>query len=364
MNTLSEDELQLAGSSPPIQDRWGWIAVAIGIASLLISGCDKQPNLPHLNAGGSTLIHPLMLKWEAEYKNAKKGDVAYQSIGSGEGILQMTAKTIDIGFSDAPMNDEQLKKCSADGSEPLHIPVIMGAVVPIYNLEGIDEPLRFTGTLLADIYLGKVKKWNDKAIKDLNPDAALPDKSIAVVHRSDGSGTTYIWVDYLNKISADWKKRVGVGTSVNWPTGTGQVGNEGVSKEVSQTSGAIGYVELIFALQNSLKFGWVKNREGEFIEPTMQAVSEAATNSLLIIPEDLRFSITNATGKESYPISGTTWAIVYEKIPADKAQTVKDFLRWLVHEGQEIAVPLHYARLPNGLVWRADEKINRIKTAP
>jgi phosphate transport system substrate-binding protein len=303
----------------------------------------------------------MMSKWADEYKKSKGVEVNYQSVGSGGGIQQMTAKTFDFGCTDGPMNEEQLKKCRDEGAEAIHIPLVMGAVVPTYNLDEVKEPLRFSGPLLADIFLGKVKKWNDKAIQELNPKAALPDKEMVVVHRSEGSGTTYIWADYLSKVSPDWKQKVGVGASLNWPVGIGQKGNEGVAGQVSRSAGAIGYVELIYALQNNMKFGWVKNKEGEFIEPSLKSVTAAGDNSLSNIRDDLRYSITDAAGKDSYPISGTVWAVIYEKLPAGKGQAVVDYLRWVLHDGQEMAEPLHYARLPKGLIEKANKKLDQIK---
>jgi phosphate transport system substrate-binding protein len=259
------------------------------------------------------------------------------------------------------MNEEQIQKCRDNGSEPVHIPLALGAVVPVYNLKGVDQPLKFTGPVLADIYLGKIKKWNHKAIAKLNPDVELPAQDIVVIHRSDGSGTTYIWVDYLAKVSPQWKKDIGVATSVNWPTGIGQKGNEGVAGQVRRSSGAIGYVELIYALQNDMTYGQVQNREGKFIKPSTASVTAAAGAALKTIRDDLRFSLTDAPGKDSYPISGANWAVVYSKLPAGKGQKVLDFLRWVTHEGQEYCDELHYARLPKGLVTRLEKKLDSIE---
>ncbi len=331
-------------------------AVAISALSCGCGGGAKR-----LNAGGSTFVYPMMTKWADEYRKATTIEVNYQSIGSGGGIQQMTAKTFDFGCTDGPMNDEQLEKCRATGSEPLHIPLVLGAVVPTYNLDGVDQPLKFTGPVLADIYLGTIKKWNDRALRDLNPGVSLPDKEIVVIHRSDGSGTTYIWVDYLAKVSDQWQKKIGVGTSVDWPVGIGQKGNEGVSGQVRRSAGSIGYVELIYALQNDMKYGLVKNKEGEFIKADLKSVTSAADASLKTIPDDLRYSITDASGKDSYPISGTVWAVVYDKLPGRKGQQVVDFLRWVTHEGQEHCEELHYSRLPQGLVARLEKKLDSIQ---
>jgi phosphate transport system substrate-binding protein len=336
----------------------GWLLPLLGVVAFAAAGCGSGKRL---NAGGSTFVYPMMSKWAAEYEKAAGVQVNYQSIGSGGGIQQMTAKTFDFGCTDGPMNEEQLEKCRETGSEPLHIPLVLGAVVPTYNLEGVTEPLMFTGALLADIYLGNVKKWNDLAIRALNPAAALPDKEIVVVHRSDGSGTTYIWVDYLAKVSKQWAKDIGVGTSVNWPVGIGQKGNEGVAGQVRRSAGSIGYVELEYALQNKMSVGHVRNREGVFVKPTLETVTAAANASLKTIPEDLRYSITDAPGQDSYPISGTVWAVVYDKLPAGKGQKVVDFLRWVTHEGQEHCAGLNYSRLPKGLVERLEKKLDQIK---
>jgi phosphate transport system substrate-binding protein len=336
--------------------------LASSIATLcclvLVSGCGSSKRL---NAGGATFVYPIMSKWASEYKKATGIEVNYQSIGSGGGIQQMTARTFDFGCSDGPLNDEQLEKCRDNGAEAVHIPLVMGAVVPVYNLQGVEGPLKFTGAVLADIFLGKIKKWNDQAIQELNPGVEFPDKEIVVIHRSDGSGTTYIWVDYLSKVNPAWKKKVGVGTSVNWPTGIGQKGNEGVAGQVRRTTGSIGYVELIYALQNDISFGLVQNKEGEFVKASLESVTAAANASLKEIPDDLRFSITDAPGKGSYPISGTNWAVVYQKLPAKKGQMVVDFLRWVTHEGQEYTADLHYARLPKGLVKRLEKKLDAIE---
>jgi phosphate transport system substrate-binding protein len=318
---------------------------------------------PRLNAGGSTFIYPVMSKWMHEYDTAKHVQVNYQSVGSGGGIQQMTVKTFDFGCTDGAMNDEQLKRASETGGAVAHIPLVMGAVVPTYNLPSVKEELRFSGPVLAGIFLGKITKWNDPALQALNPGVKLPDEEIAVMHRSDGSGTTYIWVDYLAKVSPDWKSKVGVGTSVNWPAGEGQKGNEGVAGEVQRTEGAIGYIEFIYAMQNKMQFGAVQNKEGVFVKATPESVTAAANSALATIPDDLRYSITDAPGKDSYPISGTSWAVIYVNEPAGKGQEVVDFLRWVIHDGQKYADALHYAKLPQGLVARADKKLDSIKVA-
>jgi phosphate transport system substrate-binding protein len=317
-----------------------------------------------LNGGGSTFVYPMMSKWTSEYEKAKGVQVNYQAIGSGGGIQQMTAKTFDFGCTDAPMNEEQLQKCRASGGGVVHIPLVMGAVAITYNLDEVKEPLRFSGPVLADIFLGNVKRWNDKALKALNPGADLPDKDIVVVHRSDGSGTTYVFVEYLSKVSPAWKEKVGLGTSVNWPVGIGQKGSEGVAGHVRRAPGSLGYVELTYALQNDMKVGKVRNREGEFVTPNTESAKAAAAAALSDIPDDLRYSITDAPGKESYPISCTVWAVCYDKLPPGKGKAVVNFLRWVTHEGQEYAEAMHYVRLPAGLVERLDKKLDTIQAGP
>jgi phosphate transport system substrate-binding protein len=333
--------------------------LVLGMSLLGLLGCGGGK--PRINGAGATFIYPMMSKWAAEYNKAKGVEVNYQSIGSGGGIQQMTAKTADFGSSDGPMNDEQLQKARETGGEVIHVPLAMGAVVPAYNLEGVDEPLTFTGTVLADIFLGKIKKWNDNAIRDLNPNIILPNKDIGVVHRSDGSGTTYVWVDYLSKVSPAWKQKVGVGTSVDWPVGEGAKGNEGVADRIKATPGALGYIELIYALQNDIKFGLVKNKEGVAIKADLKSVSAAAENALKDIPEDLRYSITDAAGKDSYPISGTNWAVLYVNQPAKEGKLVVDFLRWVIRDGQQYCEGLHYAKLPPGIVERGEKKLDSVQ---
>jgi phosphate transport system substrate-binding protein len=339
---------------------WGMTGLWAALAAALVGcgGCGSGK--PRLNGAGSTFVYPMMSKWAAEYDRSKGIEVNYQSIGSGGGIQQMTAKTADFGCTDGPMNDEQLEKAMEVGGPVIHIPLVMGAVVPAYNLPGVKEQLTFSGPVLADIYLGKIKKWNDKAIKELNPGVKLPDQGIGVVHRSDGSGTTYVWVDYLAKVSTEWKKQVGVATSVNWPVGEGAKGNEGVSGRVKASTGALGYVELIYALQNDIKFGRVRNKEGTAVQPSLESVTAAAENALTKIPEDLRYSITNAGGKDSYPISGTVWAVIYLKQPAGTGRQVVDFLRWVTHEGQQFCADLKYAKLPPGLVSRLEKRLDSV----
>ncbi|MBY0230839.1 MAG: phosphate ABC transporter substrate-binding protein PstS [Gemmataceae bacterium] len=333
--------------------------IALGLLAFL-PGCSGGKSKPRLNAGGATFIFPMMSTWTSEYDKAKGVEINYQSIGSGGGIQQMTAQTFDFGCSDGPMNQEQLDKAKTKGGDVIHVPLVMGAVVPAYSLKDVAEPLRFTGPLLADIFLGKVKKWNDPAIKEANPGVDLPDLEIAVVHRSDGSGTTYIWADYLAKVSKEWKEKVGVGTSVNWPVGVGQKGNEAVARQTKQTEGAIGYIELTYALQNDIAYGLVKNKAGVFVKPSLESVTAAANSAVTDIPDDLRYSITDAPGKDSYPVSGTSWAVLYTKQGAERGPHVKDFLHWATHEGQKHCHALHYATLPEGLVKRIEKKLELV----
>jgi phosphate transport system substrate-binding protein len=342
----------------------------LGAMSVLATGCannntgastsNSSTTIKRLDGAGSSFVNPMMQEWTSVYQKEKGINVNYQSKGSGAGIAMMSKKLVDFGCSDAPLNEEQLQEAKKNGGEVVHVPLVMGGVVPAYNLSGLSKPIQFSGAVLADIFLGKIKKWNDPALVSLNNDLTLPDLEIAVVHRSDGSGSTYIWVDYLSKVSPDWKKTVGVGTSVNWPCGVGQKGTEGVSAHVQRTPGAIGYVELLYALQNKIPYGAVENAEHEFIQASLQSVTAAANGALTTIPEDLRYSLTNPAGRGAYPISGTVWAVVYIKQPDEKSRALVEFLRWLTHDGQKHVEELHYAKLPPGLVERADKKIERI----
>jgi phosphate transport system substrate-binding protein len=338
------------------------LAVALPFAA----GCRRNSGASaaeSLNAGGATFIYPMMAKWAFEYNKEKGVQVAYASTGSGTGVAQMIEKTIDFGCSDAPMNPEQLKKAKEMGGDVVHIPLAMGGVVPALNLDEVkDKTIRFTGEVLAEIYLGKIKKWNDPMLQALQePGVILPDKDIVVVHRSDGSGTTYIWVDYLCKKSEEWKNGPGRGTTINWPAGVGQKGNEGVTAHVKQTPGAIGYIELIYAIQNGVKYGSVKNKDGNFVLAELDTVTSAAAGALKEIPEDLRYSLTDAPGKDSYPISGTNWAIVYVNQSADKGKAIYDFLWWVTHDGQKMCESLHYAREPQEITARIEKQLEKIK---
>jgi phosphate transport system substrate-binding protein len=308
----------------------------------------SAPNVT-INGAGATFPYPLYSKWFDEYQKIHSNvRINYQSIGSGGGIKQVTAGTVFFGASDGPMSEDQLKAAPAP---ILHLPTVLGAVVPVYNIPGVTRPLQFSGPTLADIYLGKITKWNDARIAKDSPGVTLPATDIVVVHRSDGSGTTYIWCDFLSKVSADYKQKVGVGTSVSWPAGVGGKGNEGVSGLVQQTPGAIGYVELIYALQNRIPFGSVRNSAGEFVTASLDSVTAAAARAAANMPADFRVSITNADGAGVYPIASFTWILLSEK-PDDKerARLMVDFMKWALTDGQRFAADLHYAPLPKAVV--------------
>jgi phosphate transport system substrate-binding protein len=336
--------------------------LAVGTVALAVVGRAEDPKkAERLNGGGSTFVYPMMEKWSAVYHKAKGIEVNYLSIGSGGGIQQMTAKTCDFGCTDAPLNEEQLKAARDAGGEVVHVPVVLGAVVPAYNLPDVKGPVNFSGPVLADIYLGKITKWNDPALAKINGGVKLPDLEIAVTHRADGSGTSFVFTDYLSKVSPDWKKQVGAGTRVDWPTGTGAKGSTSVAGLVAKTKGGIGYVELTYALsQKDLQFGGVQNQDGKVVRATPASVTAAAA-SLKDVPDDLRFSLTNAPGKDSYPICGATWVVCYVKQPKDKAKALKDFLTWATHDGQDEAKGLNYARLPKAVVEQCEKKIDLIK---
>jgi phosphate transport system substrate-binding protein len=312
-----------------------------------------------INGAGATFPYPIYSKWFSEYSKLHPDvSINYQSIGSGGGVRQVIAQTVFFGASDTPMTDEQLK--SAPGPI-LHLPTVLGAVVPIYNLPGVGD-LKFTGPLIADIYLGKIKKWNDPAIAKINQGMTLPATDIVVAHRSDGSGTTFIFVDYLSKVSPEFKAKVGANASVNWPTGVGGKGNEGVAGLVTQTPGAIGYVELIYALQNKISFGAVQNASGEFIKASPDAVTKAAAGAT--IPSDFRVSITNAPGAGAYPISSFTWMLLYQT-PSDtvRSKMMVDFMKWALGDGQKFASDMGYAPVPASVVQQELTALGTIKVS-
>jgi len=312
-----------------------------------------------LNGAGATFPYPMYSKWFSEY-NKLHPDIQfnYQSIGSGGGIRQVLAGTVDFGATDGPMTDEQLAQAK---TKILHIPTVLGADVPAYNIPGVTEELKFTPELLANIFLGKITSWNDAALAKANPGVNLPNQPIIVIHRSDGSGTTYIFTDYLSKVSTDWKNQVGKGTSVKWPVGLGGKGNEGVAGMIRQMQGSIGYVELIYAVNNHIAYGSVKNAGGQFVKASLESVTAAAA-SVKSMPADFRVSITNAPGKDTYPIASFTWLLI--PTPSKdraKGKIIADFLNWMVEDGQKMTADLSYAPLPEGVEAKVKETIKQVK---
>ena len=311
-----------------------------------------------LNGAGATFPYPMYSKWFSEYNKLHPDvQINYQSIGSGGGIRQVLNSTVDFGASDGPMSDEQLKQASF---KILHIPTVMGAVVPAYNVPGVSGEIKFTPEALAGIFLGKISKWNDPAIAKSNPDLKLPDQPIIVIYRADGSGTTFIFTDYLSKISKDWESEVGKGTSVKWRVGVGGKGNEGVAGQIRQQPGAIGYVELIYAVQNKITYGSVRNQAGNFVKASLEGVTEAAA-SAKSMPPDFRVSITNAPGKTAYPISSFTWLLIPQASKdAAKGKIIADFLNWMVTDGQKMTSQLSYAPLPESVVEKVKTAIKQV----
>jgi phosphate transport system substrate-binding protein len=349
--------------------------IALTLATTLLAACGGGNTQPvtggnpsnssskiRINGAGATFPNPIYSKWFSEYNKLHPNvEINYQSIGSGGGIQQIINQTVFFGATDGPMTDDQLK--SAPGAI-LHFPTVLGAVVPIYNISGVSQELKFTGPVLADIYLGKITKWNDPAIAQVNAGVTLPATDITVVHRSDGSGTTYIFVDYLSQVSTQFKMQVGVNTSVKWPTGIGGKGNEGVSGLVTQTPGSIGYVELIYALQNKIAFGPVQNVANEFVKASVDSVTKAAAAAAASIPADFRVSITHPPGAGVYPISSFTWILMYEE-PKDTvaAKAMVDFMRWALTDGQKYASDLGYAPLPPSVVMLEQAALEKIKVS-
>ncbi len=317
-----------------------------------------------INGAGATFPYPIYSKWFDEFhKKDANLQINYQSLGSGAGIRQVTEGTVDFGASDGPMNDEQLKAYQAKHGFPiLHFPTVLGADVPTYNIPGVSAELNFTPDALAGIFLGRISKWNDPAIASANKGVNLPGNDIVVIHRSDGSGTTYIWTDYLSKVSSDWKDKVGKGTSVAWPVGLGGKGNEGVAGLIKQTPNAMGYVELIYAIQNKMPYGKVKNSAGDFIKADLASVSAAAAGTIKTMPDDFRVSITNAPGKTVYPISSFTWLLVPSKFSdAKKRDALKTFVQWMLTDGQGFAENLAYAKLPSEVVAKEQKALSKIQ---
>jgi phosphate transport system substrate-binding protein len=330
-------------------------AAAVAVAQVVLLGQGGT-----LTGAGSSFVNPLMSKWSKEYSTLHPDvKINYQSIGSGGGRQQFVAKTVAFGATDAPMTDEQLGQAGGAGNV-VHIPVTQGSVVITYNLPGLAKPLRFSPDTIAGIYLGTIKMWNDAKIAADNSGATLPSRPVLVVHRSDGSGTTDIFTDYLSKVSPEWQSKVGRGTSVQWPVGIGGQGNEGVANQVRNTAGGVGYVELAYARQNKMAVGSVKNHAGNYVDPEPKNVTNAAA-SMTTIPADLRFSITDQSGPQAYPIAGTTWILLFKTQPdAAQGKLVASFLDWAIHDGQKYANELDYATLSPNLVQRADAALRSV----
>ena len=330
------------------------------LAAALLLATAASAQTVQINGAGATFPSPIYTKWFDQYHKAHpNAEINYQPIGSGGGIRQLSAGTVFFGASDGPMTNDQI---TGAGFRILHLPAVLGGVVPIYNIPEVKAELRFPGKVLADIYLGKITRWNDPAIAAANPGVSLPGSDITVVHRSDGSGTSYIWCDYLSKVSPEYRKTVGVATSVNWPAGVGAKGNEGVAGLVKQTPSSIGYVELIFALQNKMSYGTVQSQAGEFVRASTETVTNAAAEAVKNMPRDFRVSITNAPGRNVYPISSFTWLLLQQS-PRDvvRSRMMVEFARWALTDGQQYAAPLGYAPLPKEIVAMEMEALKQVK---
>lgn len=340
--------------------------VSIGVISLACLSAASLALLAQsgtLTGAGSTFVNPLMSKWSKEYHTLHPNiQINYQSIGSGGGRQQFLAKTVAFGASDAPLTDEQITQAGG-ASNVVEVPVTQGSVVIAYNLPGVSKQLRFSPETISGMYLGSIKLWNDPKIAADNPGVSLPTKPVLVVHRSEGSGTTDIFTDYLSKVSAEWKSKVGRGSSVQWPAGIGGQGNEGVANQVKNTAGGVGYIELAFARGNKISYGSVKNRAGNYIDPDPKNVTNAAA-SLTEIPSDLRFSITDQAGAQAYPIAGTTWVLLYtSQADAEQGKLVAAFIHWAITDGQKYATELDYAVLAKNLVQKADAALRTVNCA-
>lgn len=327
---------------------------------LLVTAGSLLPAQTLVNGAGATFPYPIYAKWfDAYHKVRPEAQINYQSIGSGGGIRQLLAGTVDFGASDSPMTDEQLSQAKV---KVLHFPTVLGAVVPVYNVPGISRELNFTPEALAGILLGTIKNWNHAEIAKANPGVKLPSSAIIPVHRSDGSGTTFIWTDFLSKTSPEWKSKVGSGTAVRWPAGLGAKGNEGVAGLVKQTPNSIGYIELVYALQNKIPYGRVRNAGGAFVKAELKSVTAAAAGAASKMPDDFRVSITNAPGKDAYPIASFTWLLVPERIQdAKKKAIVTGFLKWMLDAGQKMAEPLGYAPLPSAVTAKEMKAIAKLQ---
>ena len=333
-------------------------AAALVLSLAVVTGATAADPLM-INGAGATFPYPLYSKWFYEYSNANPGvKFNYQSIGSGGGIKQITAGTVNFGATDAPMTEEGMKKLPG---AILHIPTALGAVVPVYNLDDVPAGLKLTSDIIAGIFLGKITRWNNPMIAELNKTVTLPNADIVVAHRSDGSGTTDIFTNYLTTVNTEWRAKVGRGPSVNWPVGIGGKGNEGVAGVVKQTPGAIGYVELAYAKQNKMKVASLRNKEGHFVTPTLEATSAAAAGMAKSMPDDFRVSLVDAPGKESWPISGLTWILVYkDQTDEARGKAMVQFLKWAIRDGQKMEAALDYAALPKPVVDKVDSALRQI----
>lgn len=332
-------------------------------AVVAVAGCGHKPPVTEgeLKAGGSTFVTPLMNKWIEEYGKGHATKITYSAIGSGAGVFQMIDQTLDFSCTDAPMDHQELLNAKSVGGEVVHIPIALGAVVPGYNLADIDPPVNFTGPLLADIFLGKIKKWNDPKLQAVQEASVkLPDLDITVVHRSDGSGTTYVFADFLSRTSPEWRNGMGTATAFKWPVGSGQNGNKWVAAHCKRTPGALGYMELEYAVENDLRWGAVKNKAGKFVQGMPSAIRKTAEVAAKDIPDDLIFSLADAPGEESYPICSATWALVYANPPRN-AKEIVDFLRWALGDGQKYASKVHFMPLPPNLAERANKRLDVIQ---
>jgi len=334
------------------------VAIVLALLALSLSARDAHSQLL-INGAGATFPYPIYSQWFDQYAKANPNvRFNYQSIGSGGGIKQLLNRTVDFGASDAPMNDQQLGQAS---DKVLHFPTVLGAVVITYNIPDFSGSLRLTGPVIADIFRGKITKWNDDAIAKLNPSAKLPDTAIVVCHRSDGSGTSYVFTDYLSKASPEWSKEVGKATAVKWPVGLGGKGNEGVTALVQQTPGGIGYIELIYAVQNKLPYADIQSHDGEWVKPSIDTVTAAASGAAANMPSDFRVSITDAPGANAYPISSFTYLLVYQQQgDAAKGKAIKEFIKWMLDSGQQDAAPLSYAPLPASVITAERMQLNKV----
>jgi phosphate transport system substrate-binding protein len=353
---------------------WGWGLPVLIAGVCLGCGDGASPSrVARIQGGGATFIQPIMEEWAYAYQQARGVEIDYQAKGSGNGIQQMTARTLDFGCSDAPMKRSQREEALTKGGEVIHIPLVLGAVVPVYNLPGIEKPLIFDGPTLADIYLGKVTRWNDPALQSLNPGVTLPDLPISPVYRAEASGTTNIFTEFLAKASPEFKAQIGASTQPTWPKGigTGERENAGVVGRIKNSSGTIGYAEIRFAKVNQVAYGAVKNRAGKVVQANPEAITAAALHAMNTRQteepyslHDLTFSLTDAAGEDAYPISGVTYALIYKKQKAAMGRALRDFFLWCVHEGQEFAIRLDYAPLPEALVKKIEARLEQIELEP